>query len=91
MASESYKDHVAMNVAKGVVVVGGTSYRVAKLHTGSYEVVRILDDRRVGTFESEPRVVVEPEGIDSELLREIAIAALRQAKISWSQRPPPIS
>jgi hypothetical protein len=79
-----------MNVVKGVVVVGRVSYRVTKLNAGKYEVVRILDDQRVGTFESEPRLVVEPEGIEPELLREIAIAGLKQAKISWSQRPPPI-
>jgi hypothetical protein len=79
-----------MSVAKGVVVVGRTSYRVSKLHAGKYEVVRILDDQRVGTFESEPRLVVEPEGIEPELLTEIALAALRQGKISWSQRLPDV-
>lgn len=77
-----------MSAPKGVVVVGQVSYRVTKLHTGKYEVVRILDDQRVGTFESEPRLVVEPEGIEPELLNEIAIAALKQGKISWAQRLP---
>jgi hypothetical protein len=79
-----------MNVAKCVVVVGRVSYRVSRLDAGKCEVVRILDDRRVGTFESEPRLVVEPDGIEPELLREIAIAGLEQAKISWPQRPPRI-
>jgi hypothetical protein len=77
-----------MSVAKGMVVVGGITYRVSKLYAGKYEVVRILDDHRVGTFESEPRLVVEPEGVEPELLSEIAIAALKQGKVSWSQRPP---
>jgi hypothetical protein len=79
---------IVMSVVKGVVVVEGISYRVSKLYAGKYEVVRILDDQMVGTFESEPRLEVEPEGIEPELLKEIAIVALKQAKISWSQRPP---
>jgi hypothetical protein len=77
-----------MTIAKGMVVVGGITYRVSKLYAGKYEVVRILDDQCVGTFESEPKLVVEPDGIEPELLSEIAITALKQGKVSWSQRPP---
>jgi hypothetical protein len=82
--------HLAMKVTKGMVVVGGVTYRVTKLYTGKYEVVRIFDDRRVGTFECEPKLSVEPEGVSPELLSEIAIVALKQGKVSWSQRPPPV-
>lgn len=71
---------------KGMVTVGGNTYRVSKLYRGTYEVVRILDDRRVGTFESSPKLQVTPEGVDPELLSEIALLALKQGKLSWVGR-----
>jgi hypothetical protein len=69
-----------------MVTVGGRTYRVSKLYHGKYEVFRVLDDRRVGTFESTPRVEVAPEGIEPELLHKIALLALREGKLSWLSR-----
>ena len=71
---------------KGMVTVGGKTYRVSKLYQGRYEVVRILDDCRVGTFASSPRLEVMPEGVEPELLSEIALLALKQGKLSWVGR-----
>jgi hypothetical protein len=72
-----------MSIVKGMVQVFGTTYRIVKRAPCSYEVVRILDDRRVGTFRHGPSLSVSPEAVDFETLREIAYAALRSAKTSW--------
>jgi hypothetical protein len=59
-----------------------------KINQRSYEVVRILDDARVGSFELRPKLCVHPEGIERELLLQIAMTALQQGKVSWV-RPAP--
>jgi len=69
---------------KGMVLVAGKTYRIAKIERGKYEVFRIADDARVGSFDSAPRLSVRPEGIEEKLLVEIALAALKAAKVSWS-------
>ena len=62
----------------GMLSVRGATYRVSKVVEGRYEVVRILDDHRIGTFEPKPTLQVSAEGVDAELLREIASLAMRQ-------------
>jgi hypothetical protein len=62
----------------GMLSVRGATYRVSKVVEGKYEVVRILDDRRIGTFEPRPTLQIAPEGVDAELLREIASLAMKQ-------------
>jgi hypothetical protein len=54
-----------------------------KIDSRSYEVVRILDDVRMGRFELNPRLQVQPDGVPRELLFEIALTALKEAKLSW--------
>jgi hypothetical protein len=68
---------------KGMVQFLGQTYRIMKINQRSYEVVRILDDARVGSFEVRPKLCVHPEGIKRELLLEIAMTALKQGKVSW--------
>ena len=72
-----------MKGVKGMVQVGGKTYRIAKLARGQYEAIRIMDDVRVGTFQSEPKLNVRPEGIDVGLMVEIALAAVKGGKITW--------
>ena len=73
----------SMQDVKGMVQVGGKTYRIVKIYRGKYEVIRILDDVRVGTFESVPKLRVEPEAFDEKVLLEIALTALKGAKVSW--------
>ena len=47
-----------MRVVKGMVQVSGTTYRVVRVGPGSYEVIRILDDTRIGNFLTTPRVEI---------------------------------
>jgi hypothetical protein len=68
---------------KGMVQISGKTYRIMKVGAHSYEVVRILDDVRMGRFEVTPRLQVQPEGVPRELLFEIALTALKEAKLSW--------
>ena len=75
-----------MRVVKGMVQVAGTTYRVIRLGQGSYEVVRILDDTRVGSFRSTPPIEIAAQGIDASLMLEIAKAAIQGAKTSWVGR-----
>lgn len=75
-----------MRVVKGMVQVAGKTYRVVRVAQGSYEVVRILDDTRVGTFRSTPPVEIVAQGIDPSLMVEIARAAIQGAKTSWVGR-----
>ena len=75
-----------MHVVKGMVQVAGATYRIVRLGQGQYEVVRILDDARVGTFTSFPRVEITSSGIDHGMMREIARAAIQGAKTSWVGR-----
>jgi hypothetical protein len=75
-----------MRVVKGMVQVAGTTYRVVRVAQGSYEVVRILDDTRVGSFRSTPRVEIVAQSIDAALMLEIARAAIQGAKTSWVGR-----
>jgi hypothetical protein len=75
-----------MRVVKGMVQVAGTTYRVVRVAQASYEVVRILDDTRVGTFRSTPPVEIVAHGIEAGLMLEIARAAIQGAKTSWVGR-----
>jgi hypothetical protein len=68
---------------KGMVQVLDQTYRIMKVTRRSYEVVRILDDVLIGKFEVNPKLRVHPNGVTRELLQEIAVTALKQAKVSW--------
>jgi hypothetical protein len=74
---------------KGMVQCSGKTYRIMKIGSGSYEVVRILDDTRMGTFDVSPRLQVHPDGVPEKLLLEIALTALKEAKLSWSSQVRP--
>ncbi len=68
---------------KGMVQLSGTTYRIMEIGSDSYEVVRILDDVRIGRFKVVPRLQVLPDGVPRELLHQIALTALKEAKLSW--------
>jgi hypothetical protein len=72
-------------VVKGMVQVAGTTFRIVRLSRAHYEVVRILDDTRLGSFWSEPSLSVS-EGPHRELLRDVARCAIQRGKTSWVGR-----
>jgi hypothetical protein len=73
-------------VVKGMVQVGGTTYRIVRIKRGQYNVVRVLDDVGVGTFSAGKSFEMEPVGIEAELMREIARVAIQGAKTTWAGR-----
>lgn len=72
-------------VVKGMVQVAGTTYRIVRVKRGHYEVVRILDDTRIGSFWCGPTLEVS-ESSDAELLREVARSAIQGGKTTWVGR-----
>jgi hypothetical protein len=78
-----------MHEVKGMVQVSGVTYRIVKVEQGRYEVIRILDEAKVGAFETVPRLRIHAEDAQIELVRRITMTALKQAKISWLRMSPP--
>jgi hypothetical protein len=74
-----------MQSVKGMVQVSGRTFRIVRVARGHYEVVRILDDRSVGSFWSEPTFKVS-EGEHQALVREVARCAIQGGKTSWVGR-----
>jgi hypothetical protein len=75
-----------MEFVKGMVLVGGKTYRIVRREPGQYEVVRILDDVCVGTFSTQPKLLVTSHTIDLTLMTQIARSALMGGKLSWMGR-----
>ncbi|HYQ18792.1 MAG TPA: hypothetical protein VEQ58_23615 [Polyangiaceae bacterium] len=72
---------------KGMVQVAGVTYRIVRIERGVYDVVRILDDERVGQFRTIPRVEVTAAALATdETMAEIAKAAVKWGKTSWVGR-----
>ena len=71
---------------KGMVQVLGSTYRVVRTGVGTYDVIRLLDDATVGTFQTIPRAHVDSTTIDPGVMSEIVRAAIQGAKTSWVGR-----
>jgi hypothetical protein len=67
----------------------GITYRIERIASRTYGVVRVNDDVRLGTFKTGRVIRVFPEGIESALLETIAREAVRTAKTSWVMHPRP--
>ena len=77
------------NKVKGMVQLAGITYRIVRVSSGSYSVVRIRDDIQVGSFSLAPTLGVKAERIDADLMREIARLAIHTAKTSYVGFPRP--
>jgi len=74
---------------KGMVQLAGITYRIVRVASGSYTVVRISDDRDVGRFALAPAFGIEAIDIDPNVLREVARLAIHTAKTSYVGFPRP--
>lgn len=72
---------------KGMVQIAGKTYRIVRVGVQLYEVVRILDDVRAGTFFAGPPLEVTARALGVAEVRQIAQAAIRDAKTSWVDLP----
>lgn len=70
-----------------MVQISGRTYRIGRLGAGMYEVVRIADDLPLGVFCAGPPLQVSADPSHEPLVRQIARAAIRQAKTSWLELP----
>jgi len=68
---------------KGMVCVDEATYRLERVETGFYDVIRLSDEVCVGRFVIEGKVRLEPDGIEASLLRRIAREAIQRGKTSW--------
>lgn len=74
---------------KGMVHLAGVTYRIVRVATGSYTIVRISDDRDVGGFSLVPALSLESRGLALDVLREVARLAIHTAKTSYVGFPRP--
>ena len=72
-------------VVKGMVQVAGTTFRIVRISRGHYDVVRILDDTRLGSFRCEPHFTLS-DSTHPDLLREVARCAIQGGKTTWVGR-----
>jgi len=68
---------------KEMVSLAGVTYRIVRVATGSYSVVRIRDDQEVGSFNTAPELGIEARLVEPALLREVARLAIHTAKTSY--------
>ena len=74
---------------KGMVQLSGVTYRIVRVASGSYSVVRISDDTEVGMFSLAPALGIDARLIEPDLLREVARLAIHTAKTSYVGFPRP--
>src|SRR5689334_22635678 len=48
-----------MSKIKGMVQFGDLTYRIVKVRSGAYDAIRILDEVRIGTFQTTPRLSLQ--------------------------------
>ncbi|MEO6598593.1 MAG: hypothetical protein ABIQ16_01880 [Polyangiaceae bacterium] len=72
-----------MAKVKGMVQLAGVTYRIIRVASGSYSVVRISDDTTVGSFSLAPQLGIEAILIEPALMREVARLAIHTAKTSY--------
>lgn len=68
---------------KGMVQVLGATYRITRVAACNYSVTRISDETCAGSFSCGQTLEVHPLGVDAELMRIIAAAAVQRGKTSW--------
>ncbi len=79
-------ESVPLDSFKPLVRIGNVTYRIGRLRYGHYEVVRILDEVQLGTFECYPTLTVTSSIIHPAFILGIARAAARSARPSWIYR-----
>ena len=71
---------------KGMIQVHSVTYRIVRVRAGHYDVVRLLDDARIGSFSLGSGRDPIIEGDAQEVLRAVARAALQGGRTTWAPR-----
>ena len=69
-----------------MVQVNSVTYRIVRVRAGQYDVVRLLDDERIGMFSLGGNMGVSLDGGALEVVREVARLALQGGRTSWAPR-----
>lgn len=77
-----------MTDSMGMIQVEGVSYRIAHLGRNDYEVVRLLDDISLGSFNKGRAAITCSLVAGEHSLRDIARVAVRQGKTKWKPAAP---
>jgi hypothetical protein len=78
--------HNMQTSVKGMVQVNSVTYRIVRVSAGQYDVVRLLDDARIGMFSLGGNTGVTLEGGASDVIREVARLALQGGRTTWTPR-----
>jgi hypothetical protein len=73
-----------------MVSVDGVTYRIERIAAKTYGVVRVNDDKHVGTFKTGRELQVFPDGIDRFMLELVARDAVMTGKTSWVMHQKPV-
>jgi hypothetical protein len=73
-----------------MIVVKGVTYRIDRTEPHRYSVVRLLDDREIGTFQTLPALRVHPLHVEVDVMRDVVRAALRSARTSAVMHAAPV-
>lgn len=81
---------MSRGVSRGMVQVGGVTYRIERSAPHCYGVVRLLDDTEVGTFQTRPSLRVTSFCVELTIFRDVIRAALRGARTSAVMHAAPV-
>jgi hypothetical protein len=76
---------------KGMVSVGGVTYRIVRVDRGRYAVYSLVDDSKLGTFRAVSPITAESDATDPELLERVGRMAIQSGRTSavFNETPPP--
>lgn len=89
--SHSRLDMSRSSRIKGMVNVGGVTYRIERVERGRYAAYCLLDDKKLGTFRAAGPIVAESDATDTELLERVGRMAIQTGRTSvvMNTTPPP--
>jgi hypothetical protein len=79
------------NRIKGMVTVGGVTYRIERVDRGRYAAYSLLDDKKLGTFSARSPISAESDATDPALLERVGRMAIQTGRTSvvFNETPPP--
>ena len=79
------------NRIKGMVTVGGVTYRIERVDRGRYAAYCLLDDKKLGTFRAVSPILAESDAWDPALLERVGRMAIQSGRTSsvFHETPPP--
>jgi hypothetical protein len=89
--SHSRPDMSRFSRIKGMVTVGGVTYRIERVDRGRYAVFSVVDDTKLGTFRALSPIAAENDATDPALLERVGRMAIQSGRTSsvFNETPPP--